>query len=108
VRLSRTELRVIEVGVGLVSALAGYQTGALCIALAINPTGVAIWLAVLFAVFEGVLALDSGWPPMGCCSGGPTGDRGGDIGFGRSVAAWASDRSSVVRPRTGQVLATPG
>lgn len=55
-RLSRTELRVIEVGVGLVSALAGYQTGALCIALAINPTGVAIWLAVLFAVFEGVLS----------------------------------------------------
>lgn len=56
-RLSRRELRVIEVGVGLVSALAAYQTSALCVALAIKPTGVAIWLVVLFAGLEGLLSV---------------------------------------------------
>jgi hypothetical protein len=52
-RLSRKELRVIEVIVGVVAAWAAYLTASLCDDLAINHTGVAIW----FAVLEGLLSV---------------------------------------------------
>lgn len=52
-RLSRTELRVVEVIVGLVAASAGYGTASICVRLAINHTGAAAW----FAVLEGLLSL---------------------------------------------------
>jgi hypothetical protein len=53
VRLSRRELRVIEVIVGVVSVLAAYQTTTLFALAAINPRGLPIW----FAVVEGLLSV---------------------------------------------------
>lgn len=52
-RISRRELRVIELIVGLIAVLAAYGTTSVCVALAINHTGVAIW----FAVLEGLLSV---------------------------------------------------
>jgi hypothetical protein len=53
VRLSRRQLRVIEVIVGLVAVLAAYDTASLCVSSAIHRAGLAIW----FAVLEGGLSV---------------------------------------------------
>ena len=56
-RLSRREFRVIEVGMGLVAALAACQTTSVCVALVINHPSMAIWLWVPFGVFEGLVSV---------------------------------------------------
>jgi hypothetical protein len=69
--LSRRELRVIEVGVGLMSAVAAYVTTSICVALAMDHTGVAIWFAVLAGLLSvgltvaayGLLSHGTNWRP---------------------------------------------
>ena len=56
-RLSRKELRVIELIVGLVAVLAAALTTSVCVTLVINHPGFAIWLWVPFGVFEGLVSV---------------------------------------------------
>lgn len=71
-RLSRRELRVIEVIVGVVSILAAYQTTTLFAVAALNPRGMPLWFAVvedllsvgLWVAAYGLLFRGTNWRPQ--------------------------------------------